>query len=244
MQGPVGAFVTQFATDTGIQLVPIPAGRFMMGSPVGEAGRQVIEGPQTQVTLTQDFFLGATVITQAQWQVITRRDRSIIKGTDLPEINVSWEEATEFCRKLTVRQRTAGQLPEGYAFTLPTEAQWEYACRAGTTTACAGDLDAMAWYLPNSGNVMHPVGMKQANGWGLFDMHGNVWQWCRDWSGLYPGGSVNDPTGSVAGSFRVYRGGGWWNDAANLRSASRNNSPSFRSSNIGFRLALAPAAAR
>ena len=176
MQSLAGTFVTKFADQTGIHLVPIPAGTFLMGSPADETGRLASEGPQTRVTLTQGLYLGATVVTQAQWKGVTRRVRSIVKGDDLPIVNVSWEEATEFCRKLTVRQRTAGLLPDGYTFTLPTEAQWEYACRAGTMAANAGELAPMAWYASNSGEGMHPVGTKQPNAWGLFDMNGNVWQ--------------------------------------------------------------------
>ncbi len=146
----------------------------------------------------------------------------------------------EFCRKLTQQERAAGRLPEDWEYTLPTEAQWEYACRAGTTGAWAGELDAMAWYAKNSGNTTHPVGQKQPNAWGLYDMHGNVWEWCRDWyADKLPGGAVTDPVGAASGAFRVYRGGGWWLPADYCRSAYRNwSSPGDRGNDVGFRLAL------
>jgi formylglycine-generating enzyme required for sulfatase activity len=134
-------------------------------------------------------------------------------------------------------------LPEGYEYTLPTEAQWEYACRAGTTGlyAGSGNLDAMGWFTGNSGNQTHPVAQKQANAWGLYDMHGNVWEWCRDWYSHYPGGSVRDPTGPSSGSVRVDRGGGWSSVPRRCRSAFRlGNVPGVRYLNLGFRLALAP----
>jgi formylglycine-generating enzyme required for sulfatase activity len=154
--------------------------------------------------------------------------------------SVSWDEAMDFCRKLTERERSAGSLPSGYVYTLPTEAQWEYACRAGTTGDYAGDLQAMAWFAENAGRTTHAVATKQANAWGLHDMHGNVWEWCADWyADKLPGGSVSDFKGAAAGSNRVFRGGSWWNDAADCRSAFRYwNSPGFRSAYLGFRLAL------
>ena len=166
---------------------------------------------------------------------------SYFKGDDRPVEEVSWDDAMAFCRKLTERERAAFRLPEGYAYTLPTEAQWEYACRAGTTGDYAGNLDSMGWYDQNSRRTTHPVGQKQANAWGLFDMHGNVWEWCADWYGNYPGGSVTDPTGVPSGSDRVYRGGGWNDTASASHSAYRNGSePGRREIFRGFRLALAP----
>jgi formylglycine-generating enzyme required for sulfatase activity len=238
LKGKLGDFVSQFVTETGIKLLPIPAGTFLMGSPPGEADRQEIE-TQHQVTLTQGFWLGATDVTQAQWTTVMGTNPSHFKGETLPVLAAFWDNAMAFCQKLTERERAAGHLPEGYAFTLPTEAQWEYACRAGTTGAYAGDLDAMAWYAKNSGGTTHPVGTKEPNTWGLFDMHGNVWEWCADWYGSYPGGSATDPTGPASGSLRVLRGGSWNFDAASCRSALRYNfEPSFRFSSVGFRVAL------
>jgi formylglycine-generating enzyme required for sulfatase activity len=161
-------------------------------------------------------------------------------GPDTPVENVSWDEAMEFCRKLTERERAAGALPAGQVYTLPTEAQWEYACRAGTTGAHAGDLEAMAWFGKNAAGTTHAVGTKQANAWGLHDMHGNVWEWCRDWHApRLPGGTVTDPTGPATGVARVGRGGGWWNPAELCRSAARGgNSPGHRDGILGFRVAL------
>lgn len=165
---------------------------------------------------------------------------SNFKGDALPVENVSWTEAMEFCQKLTERERAARRLPDGYVYTLPTEAQWEYACRAGTTGEHAGALSAMAWYVQNSGNTTHAVGTKQANAWGLSDMHGNVLEWCADWYvNNLPGGSVTDPTGAGSGAFRVVRGGGWGHAALHCRSAFRVRfEPVFRHNNLGFRLAL------
>ena len=178
---------------------------------------------------------------------------------------VDWREAMEFCARLTVRARAAGALPPGYEFTLPTEAQWEYACRAGTTDATySADLDAIAWHAGNSSarydgppwNAIAPalnpghggrsgprqVGLKQPNAWGLCDMLGNVYQWCRDFPAeSFPGGSVTDPTGSASGADRIVRGGSWHSDATLCRAAYRAwSSPDTRLQFIGFRLALAP----
>lgn len=194
------------------------------------------------MTLTRPFWLGRTEVTQAQWTTIMGSNPSEFKGDDRPVENVSCDDAMEFCRKLTERERAAGRLPARHAYTLPTEAQWEYACRAGTTGDYAGDRNAMAWYDANSGYTTHPVGTKQANAWGMADMHGNVWEWCHDWSAAYPGGEVTDPRGPASGSARVVRGGSWDFPAVHARSAGRNEqTPVDRSHNFGFRLALVPA---
>jgi formylglycine-generating enzyme required for sulfatase activity len=205
------------------------------------------------VTLTQGYWLGKTEVTQAQWEtlmgttVAQQRDKAGPElplwgqGPDYPMYYVNWDDAMEFCRKLTKRERSAGRLPEGYEYQLPTEAQWEYACRAGTTGDYAGNLDAMAWYAQNSGNTIHPVAQKRANAWGLYDMHGNVGEWCADWNGNYPGGPVRDPTGPTSGGLHLSRGGSWNFLAPYCRSASRWLDPGIRFFNQGFRLALAPA---
>jgi formylglycine-generating enzyme required for sulfatase activity len=194
---------------------------------------------------------------------------------NLPMHYVSWDNAMEFCRKLTRQARDAGTLPDGYEYTLPTEAQWEYACRAGTTDATyagpikivgkhnAPVLDEIAWYGGNSsvgyqgggwdttnwpekqypgGNAgPRDVGLKKPNAWGLYDMSGDVYQWCRDWFGPYPGGSVTDPVGASSGTGRVDRGGSWSNSADFCRSAYRGgDGPGVRFYGIGFRLALSP----
>ena len=164
---------------------------------------------------------------------------SHFKGSERPVEQVNWEEAVEYCRKLTAKQRAEGLLPDGWEWRLPTEAEWEYAARAGTTGARYGELDTIAWYDGNSGKQTHPVSQKAANAWGLYDMMGNVWEWCADWSGGYPTGSVTDPTGPSSGSGRVNRGGSWYDDAGRTRSAFRfRNAPGNRSNNLGFRPAL------
>ena len=165
---------------------------------------------------------------------------SCYKGTERPVETVSWEKAVEYCRKLTAKHRAEGILPSGWEWRLPTEAEWEYAARAGTTGPRYGELDAIAWYLGNSDYKTDEVKGKKANEWGLYDMIGNVWEWCSDWYGEYPTGSVTDPKGPSSGSFRVLRGGSWNNVARDARSASRSGyGPGFRSNGrLGFRPAL------
>ena len=239
--------------DLGIELVPIEAGTFTMGSPADEPDRDTDEGPQTKVTISKAFWLGKNEVTQSQWQAIMettvaqQRDKADKnaelhgEGPEYPMYFVSWNEAMEFCRKLTEREREAHRLPNGYAYTLPTEAQWEYACRAGTTGGFAGAVDDLAWYEPNSGNTAHPVGTKQSNAWGLNDMHGNVWEWCADWKAEYPGGEVTDFAGPESGENRVNRGGSWSFAAKSCRSAYRDaDVPDYRYVGLGFRVALTP----
>jgi formylglycine-generating enzyme required for sulfatase activity len=240
-KSPFAGLLGPITADTGIVFVPIPAGTFTMGSPASEPGRQVNEGPQTQVTLTKAFFLGANDVTQRQYEAVMGINPSHFTsaGLEAPVESVSWNDAMEFCRKLTEKERAAGHLPAGYAFTLPTEAQWEYACRAGTTGPYAGDLEEMAWYGSNSESTTHPVGQKEPNAWGLRDMHGNVLNLCLDRYGSLPGGAVTDPTGPESGAWRVYRGGGWQETATYCRSAIRGAAaPGDRYDSLGFRLAL------
>jgi formylglycine-generating enzyme required for sulfatase activity len=225
--------------DLNLEMAYIRPGTFTMGNENGDSN----EKPLTRVTLTRAYWLGKTEVTQGQYEALMGNNPSNFKnaGRDAPVETVSWDEAMQFCRKLTERERQAGRLPEGYEYTLPTEAQWEYACRAGTTGDYAGNLAAMAWYSQNCGDTTHAVGQKQANAWGLYDMHGNVWEWCRDWYGSYPGGSGADPTGPSSGAARVFRGGSWDVVADYCRSAFRLPSgPGGRSPAMGFRLALAP----
>jgi formylglycine-generating enzyme required for sulfatase activity len=227
--------------DLDLELIWINPGTFTMGSPLDEQGRDKAEGPQHRVTLTQGFWLGRTEVTQRQYRAVTGKDPSRFKetGSPAPVEEVSWLDAMEFCRLLTARERGASRLPDDHVFTLPTEAQWEYACRAGTTGAFAGNPDAMAWYKSNSGDTTHPVGQKEPNPWGLYDMYGNVLEWCRDWYGNYPRGERTDPTGPEAGYFRIARGGSWRVEV--FRSASRaGGSPGRRDYTMGFRLALCP----
>ena len=250
-----------------LDMIWIEPGTFMMGSPEDELGRWDDE-TQHQVTLTQEYWLGKYEVTQAQYEAVMGTNPSDFKGADLPVEQVSWNDAVKFCEWLTAQERAAGRLPEGYEYTLPTEAQWEYACRAGTTTAFNNgtniptmlqrtdrpcpNLDPLAWYGYNSGQYdsagnytdngkTFPVGQKQPNAWGLYDMHGNVWEWCLDWYGSYPSSAVTDPKGPATGSRRVMRGGCWFSFASYCRSAYRyNNSPGNYLNRYGFRVALSP----
>lgn len=224
------------------ELVQIPAGTFMMGSPGGEEGRDDDE-THVRVRISEPFYLGKTEVTQAQWKAVMGSNPSYFKGDNLPVECVSWDEAMEFCRKLTEREHSAGRLLRGWKYTLPTEAQWECACRAGTTTAyytggSSGDLARAGWYDANSGTQTHPVGQKMPNAFGLYDMHGNVWEWCLDWYGSRLQGGDN-PAGAKSGSYRVIRGGSCLNFAQNCRSAIRDyDSPDVRGNYLGFRVAL------
>ena len=205
------------------------------------------------MTLTKAYWLGKYEVTQAQYETIMETNPAKFKGADLPVEMVSWSDAKEFCKKLTEIEKEAGRLPDGYEYTLPTEAQWEYACRAGTTTALNSgknlsdmyvcpEMDEVGWYVGNSDETTHPAGQKQPNAWGLYDMHGNVMEWCLDiyWS-TYPSTPVTDPTGADSGSYMVVRGGLWVSSASGCRSASRSSCMfSGRLNSVGFRVALAP----
>ncbi|MDM8522475.1 SUMF1/EgtB/PvdO family nonheme iron enzyme [Desulfococcaceae bacterium HSG8] len=221
----------------GMKFVYIPPGTFMMGSPKGEKNRDSDEVLH-KVTLTKGFYMQTTQVTQAQWKAVTGKNPSHFEGDNCPVEEVSWNDVKVFIKKLNKRG-------EG-TYRLPTEAEWEYSCRAGTNTAyCFGDdpkeLSRYAWYDGNSKGRTHPVGKLRPNAWGLYDMHGNVWEWCEDWYGDYPSGDATDPTGPDTGSDRVKRGGGWYDDAGNCRSAYRNNnSPGERHGYLGLRLALSP----
>jgi formylglycine-generating enzyme required for sulfatase activity len=239
--------------DLGMDIMPIPAGTFQMGT---ANWGHYDERPETRVTISRPFWLARTEVTQGQWQAVMGDNPSqpaskwddTFKGDNLPVNSVSWNAAMEFCRKLTERERAAGRLPEGYAYTLPTEAQWEYAARAGTTTDYGGTglLNDMGWHGGNSSGRAQTVGTKAANAWGLHDMHGNLWELCRDWYGTYFGGSQTDPTGLPSGSDRVIRGGAYWVDGGDTRrSAFRHKvSPDVGNNVTGFRPALSSAPAR
>jgi formylglycine-generating enzyme required for sulfatase activity len=233
----------------GMKLVLIPKGTFQMGSPIEEEGASNDE-EQHHVTISKDYYLGVTEVTQGQYEKVMGTNPSyfqkrVIRKSDssmYPVEQVSWEDAVEFCKKLS-------DLPEekkaGRVYRLPTEAEWEYACRAGSKTAysfgeSSKSLGDYAWISGNSNDQTHPVGEKKANARGLYDMHGNVWEWCSDWYGEYPKGAVSDPVGPREGSIRVIRGGGWYGGAARCRSADRRwIAPSLRGSG-GFRVALSP----
>ena len=227
--------------DINLDMLWCKPGTFMMGSPEDEKGRRDNE-TQHKVTLTKGFYLGKHEVTQAQWEKVMGSNPSHFKGATLLVEKVSWDEAIKFCEKLTQTEKEAGRLPEGWTYTLPTEARWEYACRAGTTTAYSfGDeiTPKQANYYEGKIGKTTEVGTYPANAWGFHDMHGNVWEWCLDWYGDYPNGSASDPVGQSDGSGRVDRGGSWSSYGWRLRSACRNGlTPVTRSSSLGFRLSL------
>ena len=200
------------AAIAGIQFVWVPAGEFRMG------GAKAIgsERPRTRVRISRGFYLGKYEVTQAEWQAVMGSNPSHFDecGPTCPVEEVSWNDVQEFIRKLN-----AAVGVERYR--LPTEAEWEYAARAGTAGERYGNLDAIAWYNGNSGGRTHPVGRKAPNAWGLYDMLGNVFEWVQDWYGDYPGGAVTDPRGPASGSTRVLRGGGWIDGAGRSRAPFR-----------------------
>jgi formylglycine-generating enzyme required for sulfatase activity len=206
-----------------------------MGSPKKEEKRDEKE-IQHNVTLSRGFYLGACTVTQEQWRAVMKENPSRFKGAKkLPVENVTWDECQDFLKKM-------GDA-DGRAYRLPTEAEWEYACRAGSTGLyCFGSdqklLRFYAWYADNANEKTHPVGEKKPNRWGLYDMHGNIWEWCADWYGNYPPRAVIDPKGPETGTNRVLRGGSFHSPALFLRSAIRGYfAPSQRGLNIGFRAA-------
>lgn len=238
---------TRTIADLKLDLLWVEPGTFTMGSPREEPERNKAEGPETLVTFSQGFWLGKTEVTQAQYEAVTGLNPSRFKnvGPSAPVENVSWLDAVAFCRKLTEREAAAGRLPAGYTYTLPTEAQWEYAYRAGTTGAYPGEAGAMSWNAGNSGGTTHVVAGRQPNPWGFYDMPGNVLEWCYDWYGDYPGGPVTDPLGPRRGYYRMARGGSWRTEVTLARSAARAGGSEGRMDyTIGFRLALAPVRAR
>jgi formylglycine-generating enzyme required for sulfatase activity len=228
-----------------LPVVRVRAGSFTMGSPSSEEGHSSDEA-QHQVTLTRDFWLGATEVTQAQWRAVMGSNPSYFDDCDAcPVERVSWDDAVAFLNALSDREGLArcydgasfkGLVCEGYR--LPTEAEWEYAARAGTTGARYGDLGAIAWHAGNSGGRTGPVGEKQPNAWGLHDMLGNVWEWVHDWYASYPSGAVSDPQGPSSGGYRVFRGGGWSDEARSARAAFRvGDAPANRGGFLGLRAA-------
>jgi len=240
-------------------MVRIQGGTFTMGSPASEPERFGNEGPQRQVTVS-GFYMGRTEVTQKEYQEITGTNPSYFKGDNLPVEMVSWYDAVEYCNK---RSQKEGLTPaytrngdnvtwnrNANGYRLPTEAEWEYACRAGTTapfstgnniTTSQANYDGNYPYNNNAKGTYREkttaVGSFAPNGWGLYDMHGNVWEWCWDWYGAYGSGSQTDPVGASSGSDRVYRGGSWIINGRFVRSASRSgNTPSNRYNYLGFRL--------
>ena len=236
-QGEERRDITYYTNTIGVQFVKIPPGEFMMGSPANESGRHNDEGPQHRVSISRGFYMGIHELTQAQYEQVMGRNPAHFKGGNNPVERVSWNDAVEFCKRLSHK--------EGVIYRLPTDAEWEYACRAGTTTRFSfGDSDSdigeYAWYLGNSGMRTHPVGEKKPNAWGLYDMHGNVGEWCADWydSAYYRKSPGADPPGPQSGSGRVDRGGCLLASASDCRSAERGwDLPGASSGNLGFRLA-------
>jgi len=223
----------RITNSIGVQLAWIPAGDFLMGSPYDEPGRQDDEF-QHKVTITRPFRIGVTEITQAQWQTVMGINRSQFKGDSLPVEKISWKDAVKFCQKLSEK--------EGRTYRLPTEAEWEYACRAGGTKRFAGseNIEDIAWYANNSRNTTHPVGSKEPNAWGLYDMTGNVSEWCADYYAPdYPEQAVSDPAGPAEGKYHVIRGGAWDTFLPGCRCAARSSAPaSYQFKQTGFRLLL------
>ena len=230
--------VTKELTNSlGMQFVLIPAGTFMMGSGIAEAGDED-ERPQHQVTLSQPFYLQTTPVTQGQWKRLMGENPSFFPecGEDCPVENVSWDDAQEFIKKLN-------HLEKVDQYRLLTEAEWEYSCRAGSTQSyCFGEGEAelgqYAWYADNSQRSPNPVGRLKPNAWGLYDMHGNVYEWCQDRYAAYPHGPVTDPKGPSVGEYRVLRGGSWDCEAGEIHSTYRHRlTPGYRYGHEGFRVA-------
>jgi formylglycine-generating enzyme required for sulfatase activity len=249
------------------RLVWVPPGSFTMGSPDNEPDREPLLplfgwGDETQhvVTITEGFWMGKHEVTQEAFLEVTGGNPSVFSGETLPVETVSWFEAQNFCSMLTARERASNRLPDGYVYRLPTEAEWEYACRAGTTTAFhygselrsgmanfrgTVEYDASAGRIDNPEGIFlgrtTPVGSYEPNAWGFYDMHGNVWEWCHDWMGAYPTGHVTDPVGPQTGQVRVSRSGSWEGQrgAIACRSAMRNYYlPDSRLDSQGFRVVL------
>jgi formylglycine-generating enzyme required for sulfatase activity len=233
-------------------MVLIKAGTYMRLIPAKKptnAETSSVKSLEFPITLSHDFWLGKYEVTQGDYEKIMAKNPSNFPGeTNRPVEKVTWFDAMSYCSSVTKRETEAGHLPSGYIYRLPTEAEWEYACRAGTTNFysfgdSADQSDQYAWTLENSEGTPHPVGQKLPNPWGLYDMHGNVWEWCSDWFADYPPKPLKDPTGPAQGRFKVFRGGSW-NHAVEL-ARSRNRfimSPTNGIYFVGFRLALSQAA--
>jgi formylglycine-generating enzyme required for sulfatase activity len=228
-------------------MVWIRPGSFAMGSPPFEPDRFPDEGPQTSITLQRGFWMGIHEVTQGEYRELLGYNPSSFGGSlSLPVEMVAWEDAVNYCVQLTARERTAGHIPAGWEYRLPTEAEWEYACRSGTTTRFSygddlnyGGLYYQGWYVAMSGAQTHPVGQKAPNPAGLFDMHGNVWEWCQNSYTNYPGGALIDPPGPGSTTSHVARGGSWASAGWFCRSAARYLlGAQDVASNIGFRVIL------
>ena len=220
----------------GMEFVPVRAGTFIMGSETARSD----EKPAHRVTITYGFFMGRYEVTAGQWKAVMGRDPYNFKGDKYPVQFVSWNQAQEFIERLN-------QMNDGYTYRLPTEAEWEYACRAGTTGNYADELDWIAWYESNSDDKVHPVGERHPNAWGLYDMEGNLWEYCQDWysENYYSQSPGTDPHGPPGGKERVERGGSFRDpgpssaayDGSDLRSAARRGTnPDGIPDSEGFRV--------
>ena len=234
---PAKEFTLDLGNKVTMKLVQIPAGKFLMGSPNDEKGHRGDEGPRREVTISKPFYIGVYEVTQEQYEQVMGNNPSDFKGPTKPVDSVSWDDAVEFCKKLS--QKT------GKTARLPTEAQWEHACRAGSKTrfCCGDDDDEMsdyAWHFNNGKVGTHEVGQKKPNAFGLYDMHGNIWEWCGDWyANSYANAKNVDPTGPDSGSYRVLRGGSRSGYPDRSRSAVHvGRSPDLRNRDFGFRVAL------
>ncbi len=227
------AQLPEFTNSIGMKFKLIPTGMFTMGG----------GGVSRKVTLTQSFQMGVHEVTQAQYEQVMGVNPSQFKGANNPVETVRWEDAVGFCRNLS---ELPAEKAAGRVYRLPTEAEWEYACRAGTTTNYSfgyndSDLGLYAWYAVNSGGRTHPVGGKKPNSWGLYDMHGNVWEWCQDRFAPYPSGFLTDPTGPEVGSHRVIRGGSYLLSGEFSRSGFRRKLTGVIGlDDYGFRVCLIP----
>ena len=228
-----------FSNTLGMSFVKIKGGSFLMGSPPGELGQSGYESPQHQVTLTRGFYMQTTEVTQEQWQKIMGTNPAQYNGClKCPVENITWDDAVEFIRRLNILEKTN-------KYRLPSEAEWEYACRAGSKTAFANGpitdsqcddpkLKEMAWFCVQN---PHPVAQKKPNAWGLYDMHGNVWEWCQDWYYDYTGAPQTNPLGPTEGRLKIFRGGSYYDAAWSCRSAQRYyDNPTTPSYLVGFRL--------
>jgi formylglycine-generating enzyme required for sulfatase activity len=233
-----------------------PPGTFLMGSPENEGSRDFDEALR-EVTLTQGFWLGKHEITQSQWEKIMGDNPSYFKGQGLPVEKMSWDRAKTFCKKLTEQELKAGRLTQDWAYQLPTEAHWEYACRAGAKTAwnfgsSSKEISKHANFSDKNSNLQGaekdfddgfvftaPVGSFPANAWGFHDMHGNVFEWCSDWYEKPEPTPIRDPLGPAVGTEKVFRGGSWALPGIFMRSARRDkNLPILESGFLGFRVSL------
>jgi formylglycine-generating enzyme required for sulfatase activity len=222
----------QYPANLKFEFVQIRPGEFEMGCSSGDSECYDSEKPQHHVRISKGFEMGKYPVTQAMWEFVMGNNPSNFKGADRPVENVSWNDVQDFLQRLNAKN-------DGYRYRLPTEAEWEYAARAGNTSARYGDLQAVAWYDDNSGNETHPVGQKQPNAWGLYDMLGNVRGWTADWyeENYYQHSPSTDPQGPSSGQFRVLRGGSFYGFARYARASCRYYSaPVARSVYyIGFR---------